>query len=153
MAEHSLDIFKLLSDIDKGKLNIWESLSEEERKGFAPLITMRWMSGSEDMRQLIYLNELVNPVIFSLGKHPQLLMKLLTVCSSKQPRRYSWLKQHNPKKAKRTISVKIVQDYYKCCEREAKDYTNMLGLDDLVLMAESLGYQKEEIVALKRELK
>jgi len=153
MADHSLDIFKLLSDIDKGKLNIWESLTDEERKGFAPLITMRWMSGTDDMRQLIYLNELINPVVFALGKHPQLLMKLLTVCSSKQPRRYTWMKQYNPKKAVKRISIKVIQDYHKCGEREAKDYVVLSTPEDLMLMAEKMGYQKDEIALLKRELK
>src|SRR5271157_4202027 len=87
-----LDIFDLL-----GKLNsphsgdIYSKLSDEEKKGFAPLVVMRWMSGTSDKRQIMMLNEFVNPYIFALGKHPHLLMMLLQVASSKTQKRYNWL--------------------------------------------------------------
>ena len=50
MASFKLDIFKLLSTIDSSSSNIYASLSDEERKGFAPLVVMRWMTGTSDSR-------------------------------------------------------------------------------------------------------
>lgn len=152
MSTYSLDIFKLLSDIDKGNLDLWETLSEEEQKGFAPLIVMRWMSGCNDIRQIIYLNELVNPVVFVLGKHPKLLMQLLTICSSKQPRRYSWLKQSGNKKTNK-VSNKLIMDYYSCSNKEAENYLKILTDEDIIIIAENLGLQKDEMAIVKRELK
>lgn len=152
MSTYSLDIFKLLSDIDRGNLDLWETLSEEEQKGFAPLIVMRWMSGYNDARQIIYLNELVNPVVFVLGKHPKLLMLLLTICSSKQPRRYSWLKQSGNKKTNK-VSNKLIMDYYSCSNKEAENYLKILTDEDIIIIAENLGVQKDEMAIVKRELK
>lgn len=147
-----LDIFKLLGQIDSGDLHIWEKLEDGEKSGFSPLVTMRWMSGVNDARQIIYLNELINPFVFPLAKHPDLLMKLLTCCSGKSPRRYAWLSA-SKKGSNKKVSLQIVQDYYGYSLKVAKEQLPLISSDDLLAMAEELGRQKEEINILKKELK
>jgi hypothetical protein len=80
---YKTDIFDLMRRIDKGDHQLWSKLTEEERKGLSPLLVMKWMSGTSDLRQIVFLNTLANVVVFPLAKHPELLLKLLTVCSSK----------------------------------------------------------------------
>jgi hypothetical protein len=147
-----LDIFDLLSKIDRGDLHIWDKLSEDERKGFAPLVVMRWMSGVTEARQIVYLNELINPLIFQLGKHPDLLMKLLAACSSKKQRRYFWLAA-SKKKAAKKLEVQVLQEYYGYSERVAKQQLPLLDGEDILTMAEELGWQKDELAKLKKEIK
>lgn len=154
MAEQKfkLDIFGLMTRIDSGEKDIWSTLSEEERKGFSALIVMRWMSGCSDPRQIICLNEFVNLVVFTFGKHPELLLNLLSVASSKVPRRYQWLPMKGGKKSKDEMRMRVVKEYYQYTTREAKDVLPLLSKDDMLELADELGWQKEDINLLKKEL-
>jgi hypothetical protein len=148
---YKLDIFKLLGDINSPKAgDIYAKLSDDERKGFAPLVVMRWMSGTSDERQIILLNEFVNPYVFPLGKHPHLLMQLLQVASSKTSKRYAWLGIKSKKK--RVEAYRVIQEYFELSSRETKTYV-LPPAEELVKMAEELGWQKDEISKLQKELK
>ncbi len=144
-----LDIFELLAQLDKGNYSYWDKLTEEQRKAFAPLVVERWMSGTSDKRQVILLNEFVNPFVFALGKHPQLLMQLLIVASSKTPKRYYWLGVKS--KQKRAESYRVVQEYFELSSKEVKSYA-LPPDEELLKMAEDLGWQKEEISKLQKEI-
>lgn len=151
MASYKLDIFKLLGDINSPKAgDIYEKLSDDERKGFAPLVVMRWMSGTSDERQIILLNEFVNPYVFPLGKHPHLLMQLLQVASSKTSKRYAWLGIKSKKK--QVEAYRVIQEYFELSARETKTYS-LPPAEELLKMAEELGWQKDEISKLQKELK
>lgn len=144
-----LDIFELLAQLDRGNYSYWDALTEEQRKAFAPLVVERWMSGTSDERQVVLLNEFVNPYVFALGKHPQLLMQLLTVASSKSPRRYYWLGVKSMQK--RVESYRVMQEYFEISSKEAKFYDLPPG-EELLKMAEELGWQKEEMNKLQKEI-
>lgn len=152
MAEYKLDIFDLLGKLNSPRSgDIYSKLSDDEKKGFYPLIVMRWMSGTSDERQIILLNEFVNPYVFSLPEHQHLLMKLLQVASSKTSKRYQWLGiKSNTKKAE---SFKVVQQYYEMSFREVKMLSPFPTDEELISMAEELGYTKDEMTKLKKELK
>lgn len=151
MAGYKLDIFRLLSEYNNPKAgDIYAALSEEERKGFAPLIVMRWMSGTSDERQIMMLNEFVNPYVFSLGKHPHLLSQLLQVASSKVNRRYYWL--GIKPSTKRVEARRVLQQFFDVSAREARLY-EIPPINELVEMAESLGWEKAEIAKLQKEFK
>lgn len=152
MKEYKLDIFEVLRQIDKGNYQFFDNLSEEEQKAFVPLITMRWMSGTSSDAQILILNQYVNPYVFSLFNHKALLFKLLNVASTGRSQRYKWLGQ---KKAapKQPIALNLLREYYKCSSRVANEYIKLLKQEDAILMAESLGYQKDEITKLKAEFK
>lgn len=151
MATYKLDIFRLLSDIDSLRSgNIYEKLTEDERKGFAPLVVMRWMTGTSDERQIMLLNEFVNPNVFTLSNHPHLLMQLLQVASSKKSKRYAWLGVKSQKK--NVESVEVIKQYFGLSEREAKTYS-FPPQEELTEMAEELGWDKDKIARLKKEFK
>ena len=148
---YKLDIFKLLGEINNAKAgDIYAKLSDDERKGFSPLVVMRWMSGTSDERQIILLNEFVNPYVFTLGKHPHLLMQLLQVASSKTSKRYAWLGIKYKKK--QVEAYRVIQEYFELSVREAKTYA-LPPAEELLKMAEALGWQKDEITKLQKELK
>lgn len=150
--EFALDIFHLLGQIDKKDTLFYSKLTDEQRKAYSPLVSMRWMSGTSDERQIIYLNELVNRFVFNMGDHKELLFKLQCAASSGTPRRYNWMaaKTSGGKKNK---GLDIVMQYYDYGVREAKAAMQLLGNEDILLMAEELGFQKEELAKLKKELK
>jgi hypothetical protein len=152
MATYKLDIFDLLGKINSAKSgDIYSKLSDDEKKGFAPLIVMRWLSGTSDERQIILLNEFVNKYVFTLGKHPHLLMQLMQVASSKTSKRYQWIGVKSNKK--NNHSRKVVQEYFEMSAREVNLMNPFPGEVEIVQMADELGWQKEELAALKKEFK
>lgn len=147
-----LDIFDLLSRLNNPKAgDIYSQLSDDEKKGFAPLVGMRWMSGTSDERQIMMLNEFANPSIFTLGKHPHLLMQVLQACSSKTPKRYQWIGIKSKKKNVETL--KVIQEYYEMSAREARMMNPLPPEAEIISMAEELGWDKDDMNKLKKEFK
>lgn len=150
MAAYKLDIFDLLNRLNSTKsADIYTGLSEDERKGFAPLVVMRWMSGTSDERQIMMLNEFVNPHIFALGKHPHLLMRCLQASSSKVNRRYAWYPIKSSKKS--ALTVQVIREYFGISTREAEKYI-IPPANELIQMAEELGWEKDTLKKLQKEL-
>lgn len=150
--ERALDIFWLIGQIDGKNYDLWDSLTPEQQKEFSPLITMRWMAGVTDPFQLIMLNEVVNPTVFNLPEHKELLLKLLTVCSDGSHKRCSWVnyKLLSTRKAKRAVG--LIAEHYKMSLDEAADSIRLFSSDEILELAEMHGFQKEEIKELKKEL-
>lgn len=146
------DLFKFMNNIDRGNYWAFDELSEEEIKEFTPHIVMRWMCGTDDQRQIMFMNSFVNTFAFSIGKHKELMSKLLTVSSSKQPRRYKWMKTKTTGK-KKLPGLDVVKEYCECSSKEAEDSLPCLNKDQIVEMAEALGYQQDELKKLKKGLK
>jgi hypothetical protein len=147
----ALDIFSILGKLNKGDLTVWDSLSEEERKGFSPLIISRWMSGTNDPLQIILLNEFVNKQIFKLDKdHPELMCKLIACCGTGS-KRVVWIGESKKKKSSST-ALDVVKEYYDYTTHEALSELPLLSNDDIIELAEELGYQVDEIKKLKKEL-
>jgi hypothetical protein len=152
MATYKLDIFDLLGKINSAKSgDIYSKLSDDAKKGFTPLIVMRWLSGTSDERQIILLNEFVNKYVFTLGKHPHLLMQLMQVASSKTSKRYQWIGVKSNKK--NNNSRKVVQEYFDMSAREVNLMNPFPNEAEIMQMAEELGWQKDEMTALKKEFK
>jgi len=153
VSDKKLDIFEVLNNINVKKRNYYQSLTEEEQKSLSPYVIMRWLSGTNDARQVYFLNEIVNPYVFALPNHKELLLKLMMICTSGRKVRYTWIKQAKKKTSGQTKLITLVQEYFGYSQRESADALSLLSNEDLLSYAEQLGYQKPEITALKKELK
>jgi len=150
MKEKALDIFELLGSLGSRDLFIWDKLDEAQRKGFAPLVVMRWLSGVNDPARVVFVNVTMNKNVFPLQKHPSLLMKLgAASCRGTENKRCQWLKQKKSKNDR--ASVAVVARYYECSKREATMHMRHLSIQDLVQMAEEMGMEKAEIDKIKKE--
>lgn len=149
----ALDIFAVLSQLERGNLHLFETLSDEERKGLSSYVVLNWMFGTTNQTQVILLNELVNPLVFSFGvKHPELLVKLLACCGTKTNKRFSWIPL--PKRQKEAkLSVKVLMETFGYSAREAQGNIGLLSKETMIEYSNDLGWSKEEIVKLKTELK
>lgn len=152
-SKHKLDIFHVLSKISTKDTTLYENLSEEEQKALHPLVVMRWMSGTKDIRQIVFLNELVNTVVFPLANHKKLLVDLLSISSSGRSQRYHWNKANSSKKHAYPVSVSVVAEYFRYSTKEASEALPNLTSDDVLDLAQSLGRQTDDIKAIKKESK
>ncbi len=146
-----LDIFDVLGKLSTRDHMLYRRLSDDEKKAFSALVVMRWMSGTSDRAQIVALNTFANKAIFPLGKHPELLAMLLASCATGKTRRYQWLGLKAGKK--KTLAKKAIQEYFDYSSQEVRKLTTLPPEEEIVMMAESCGWQKDEIAKLKKELK
>ncbi len=150
--KYKFDIFKLLDKLSLKDKKFFDDLSEEDLKALQPLVLMRWMSGTTDARQVFFLNELLNPMVFPLTKHKQLLLDLLMICSSVKVKRYFWNKTKNNKKTSTPHTIELIKQYFGYSTIEAKQALPLLSNEDILEYATYLGYQTTEVKAIKKEL-
>ena len=131
---------------------MFNSLTEQEQKELHPLVVSRWLSGTSDPAQIVLLNEFVNPYIFPLHTHKALLVNLL-VCSTTGSGRCKWTKAKGKRTAKQPTVTRVVKETYGYNTRDALDALTILSNEDIMEMAEFLGYQPDDIKLIKKELK
>ena len=149
--DFALNIFELLGAIDKKDTSYYSRLTDEQKKGYTPLITMRWTAGTSDTKQILHVNELVNRYVFTIGKHPELMYKLQCAASSGVTRRYTWQAAKNT--IKKIKGLEVLMEYHNWGVRDATAAIKLLSAEDILGMAEELGYQKDELAKLKKDLK
>jgi hypothetical protein len=94
---YQLDLMTTLEAADRGILDYYDNLTEQERKAFAPLVLMRWLSTLSDNNPnqayaVIATNDLVNLGLFQLQKnHPELVWKLMCVAGTGRKQYHSWI--------------------------------------------------------------
>lgn len=151
--KYKFDIFKLLERLSVKDKAFFDNMTPEDLKALQPLVLMRWMSGTTDMRQLFFLNELTNPMVFSLTKHKRLLLDLLMISSSGKAKRYYWNKTKNNKKTSTPHVIETIKQYFGYSTLEAKEALPLLKDEDILEYASYLGYQSTEYKAVVKELK
>ena len=109
------------------------------------------MTGTTSARQVYLINEFVNRYCFSLSSHKQLLINLMAVVSDGRPQRYAWLKRKG-KIEKRNMTLEVIKKYYNYSTAKASDTVNILSEESILRFATELGYQKDDIKKLKKEL-
>lgn len=153
MAAPKLDVFATLAAADAKKVDYYTNLSVEEQKGYAPSVVTRWMSGVPNPQQVMMINEFLNPYAFSLYKHPELLWKLSTIVTAGHKQRYTWIKPPSKGTVGKSNAIKLVMEYFNYSSSKATDALPLLNRDQILSMAEDLGWPSEDIAKLRRELK
>jgi hypothetical protein len=146
----AFDLFPSLEKIASRDMEWYDKLSDEDKKSAAPFVIMRWLTGTKDSAQIVRINTFVNPYAFSLGQEKALLFKLLAASSTGKTRRFQWIKA--PGKTASKLKTEAIKEYYNVSTREAALYVMNTSDDDAINMAEELGWEKEEVAKLKKEV-
>lgn len=147
----SFDLFDGLSKLSGRDLQWYDKLSDEDKKAASPFVMARWMTGTSDQAQLVRINTFVNPYGFSLGQEKPLLFKLLAAAATGKSKRYQWLKSPGAK-ATVKLRLEVIKQYYEVSTREATGYSDLIDAEDILSMAESLGWEQDELKKLKKEV-
>jgi hypothetical protein len=107
-----LDLGRTLLALDTRNVNYYENLTDEEKKKYVPLILMRFMSSGPNQEGLheyfiSSTNECVNLDFWILGKHPELLHKMLCVVGLGKKQYHQWIPM-----AKKQNTNKLFQFFY-----------------------------------------
>lgn len=103
---HKLDIFETLAALDRKDYTFLERQPEEDRKGFAPPVVLRWMGavqGRDADLAMVVTNEIANVNFYDLYEHPELQYRLLAAAGLGTRQRHDWIPF--PKQAKTTKGV------------------------------------------------
>lgn len=152
MTAPKLDIFRVLGAVDGKQAGFYKKLDEDEQKAFQPVLLNRWMTGTDDAAQIYLTNEFLNPYVFSLSGHKQLLWQLATVCSSGDKKRYSWIKPPRKRESGSPTTVRLLKEYYGYNTRHAIGALGLLTKEQTLEIAAQLGWTSEDVSKLKKEL-
>lgn len=151
----ALDIFRVIKHVDVKDIDFYRSLTDEERKAFAPVVISRWLSGTSNPQHVILLNEFVNPFIFVnhiQRNHKELIWLLYTITGSGKSARREWIAA--PKREyNRPVSTKIVAQYYGYNLSHGSDALSCLTGNDVLDIAEDMGVQPDVIKEIRKEWK
>ena len=153
VQKYKLNIFDVLGKLSKNDSAFYDNLSDEEQKALQPLVVMRWLSGTDSARQVVFLNELVNPLVFEFVDHKKLLVQLMSLCTTGRFTKYQWKKTISKKGSSMSVSIGVIKEYFKYTSIQAKDSLPLLDDSDVIDYAEQLGRQPDEIKTIKKELK
>lgn len=150
---NKITIFDILAKIDAKDVNFYANLPPEVQKAEHPLVLMKWMAGTNDRMQIMLLNEIVNPYVFSLYKHKPLVMQMLTICASGQRKRYKWTKLKKTKTSKYPTLVLLLSQTFNYSHKLATEAVRFVQPDQFLIYAEQIGWQKEELSKVKKEVR
>jgi len=152
-----LDIFAVLSYLDENNLGVYEALREDsemlkELERNVSWMLPQWMTGATNdsvHAELIdNFNEFCNDGWFNLYGHPELQAKLLACCGVGKTRHKYYKPQNSPNLSK--IMKLLESKYVDVREGEAAMWVRHATSDDLVHLAQSLGYQEKEVKELTK---
>lgn len=156
MSEDKLNIKSEMSAFDRKNRDFYDSLTDEEKKKFAPFLMIRWGSavgGNPDLQAyyLMSCNERLNKHFFeiSASKHKKLQWLLATTVSPGMGNQYhQWIKLG--KKTTDNKSVKFLRELYPHLkDDDLKLMAELNDKDDLKAYAKALGWADKDI---KKEL-
>jgi hypothetical protein len=148
--EKKPDLFTFLAKISVGDHKYVSAISDEDKKSLPPLVVMRWLTGTTDEKQIRYLNHFVNPMVFNLSGHSDLLYKMMMSSCTGSSRKYSWIKR-NKKTERSPMAIEVIKAYHSCSTREARSYLPLMTKDNLREMSEALGYDNDQLKKLAKE--
>jgi hypothetical protein len=145
----ALDIKKELNGVDMRDKDMYNKLSDEERKSFSPYILMRYVSnvqGDRDVQEWFVemTNELVNKNHWSLSKnHKGLLWKLFAGCGTGAKAYHPYLAAG--KKEKAVKIEKLIAELNPSMKMgDVKLLASLMDKNDIEDLFNKLGYDKKQ---------
>ena len=141
------DIFEQIKEIEKDNTD-YDGFSEEDKKAINPFMLLKWMSYTNDSKQILHLNGLSNPKVFALYQHKALLYKLL-VASTEGKHHYKWLKREGKNGS---LVLKMISNAHNCGLRDAKELLDLYSKEELLDLCSDMNYDKIEADKVKKEI-
>lgn len=142
---HKLDIFNVLEALDKKDYTYYDSLSDDEKKGFTAFLTNKWMANVEGSNELQHYyvastNHYSNKHLFEINQHPKLqYLSLVASSPGINKQRHYWLKTQKKATSKSKQDIKrILTDMYPTYKKD-----DIEVLSNLVTKRELTKYAKD----------
>lgn len=155
-----LDMFKrVLPAIDTRNKQFYENLTEEERKGFAAWLVMRYLSSAESANNeiiehyLIMTNELVNTNFSELKNDPELLWKLMSIVGIGKSVKHPYVAPGKGKKKKsNAFKAWLHEQYNHLSEQEIDLWFSNITKEQARDMLEQYQIKDKDIISAANDL-
>lgn len=152
-----LDIFRTLAAIDRNDKNFYRNLTEEEQKGFTPVVVMRWLSAVSDKSGLseyytVMTNDVVNTGFWDLAKHPHLQYLLMTLVGSGKSQKHEWIPMAKKEK-KWKLQELFRRRYPGASDDEVDILLTVSSEEDIAQLARDYGQEDKEVDTLVKEFR
>lgn len=157
MAEEKLKLNDILGAVDLGAINVWDDLTEEQKKSVAFFLLNRYVShvktSNTDLAEhyLILTNELMNKNFYEVYKHPKLMWQLMCSCGheSKKIHYHEWMGLKR-KKDGSSKTVKVLAEIYPNAKMEDVELlATQLDKKQLKQLMKDHGWEDKKINELK----
>lgn len=145
---YKLDLKRILQAIDKKDRNFYDSLSDEEQKGFPSPVTLRYAAtvmSNSDMEHY-YLatgNYYCNRDFYSISKHPKLQWLLLTTVSPDfGVQQHPWISMKKKSLSQSNGRLKKLMELFPTAKQEDLEVlSELVGEKQIKEYCRSLGHQ------------
>jgi len=148
-TRYKLDIFDTLRAIDRKDMLFFDQLSDDQKKGFQPLVVMRWLSAIKNPNYADYyiyaVNERVNLNFFDITD-PSMHYKAMVTCGLGVAQSHEWIPM--PKRVvvkSDVLDDVILQKYPLANDQEIDLILSKLNSETFQTFVEELGYQDSEV--------
>lgn len=154
-----LDMFKrVLPAIDTRNKKFYDSLTEEERKGFSPWLVQRYLSSAESASSeiiehyLIMTNDIVN-VNFSDIKDPEMTWKLMSIVGIGKSVKHPYVAPGKGRKKKSNKFKQWLHDQYPYLnEQELDIWLESITKQQALDLLEQYQIKDKDIIASANDL-
>jgi hypothetical protein len=125
------DLFDFFNKMNAGDLSHVDDMSDEEVKKLSPYVLLMWQPTDKAVRPIHTLSvaHTVPDKVFSLSKHPRLLLKLFIAANGGISRtRYAFKKQG---KAEKTPEIDMIAKFYNVTHSDAAEYKEVLTKEEV----------------------
>lgn len=125
-------LFRFFDAVNREDFQFVDRMTDEEVKEISPYVLLGWMNGAVQNNGIhVMLTDIYcNQKVFSLQKHPRLLLKLFIEANGGiDSTRYKYKKPSISKS--HSSEVKAIAAYYGVPLKDAKDYLLLLDADDM----------------------
>ena len=159
--KYKLDLFnKVLPAIDKRDFSFYSRLSDEEKKGFSPIVALRAMSCAKDYNKetceyIIQAANEANKDFWNsqLTKHPELQYLILSSMGLGMKIDRQWIKGPTGKSINSKIMDVLRRYYPTASQKELQMFIDMNDVDSLIEVGKMVGLQKEDMKEYTKEIK
>ena len=149
---NKLPIKDILAAVDMGATNVWDELSDEEKKQVSFYLLNRYVSsvkGNREKQELAVFktNEYYNKHFFTLQKHKKLLWQLLCLSgNTKNIAYHEWIGYKKKGSSDNNKSVKFLMNLYPNMKQEEVELLARISTKkELQGLAEAHGTNKKDV--------
>lgn len=122
------NLFKFFNEMNRGNFSYIDKMDDDEVKELSPFVMLMWAHGAKDneMVHTLLTDLYCNPYVFSLSKHPRLLLKLFVAANGEiDNTRYKFKKAKQQRGSSK--EVKAIASFYGCSLKDADEYASILS--------------------------
>lgn len=154
---YDLDLFTTLNAIDNNRQDYYNNLSDREKKAYAAVVLMRYMSSLPSQNpqcanSVLFVNDIVNVNLWATSQFPDLQHRLLCVCGIGGKQQRPWIAASQKKRSSSSLVDQLLLDIDPWMNSEELQLVkSMHDKNSIHVLALDAGYTEKQAAAVSKE--